>query len=68
MFAPALAVLAPFSLYERVEIPSMIHLGKGRVETCQWTPDITCGGYWLVRVKLAAGGTVALPAPKLRRA
>ncbi len=60
--------LAPFKRFERVEIPAMLHLGKGRVEDIQWQDDSWSGGTWMVHLKMADGSVAKLPAVKLRRA
>lgn len=59
--------LAPFVRFEKVEIPSMLHLGPGRVEHQEWVDHPACGGFWEVTVKLAAGGQHKSPSAKLRR-
>jgi hypothetical protein len=54
----ALAYLAPFKPFERVSIPSMSHLGTGRVLSCRFIDHPVAGKAWRVSLKLAASGDV----------
>lgn len=58
MGTATLPVLAPFALFQRVIIPSMMHLGSGRVLACRYAEHPVSGLAWLVTLKLAASGEV----------
>lgn len=58
MVAHALAYTAPFRAFERVSIPSMAHLGTGRVLSCRFEDHPVAGKAWRVVLKLAASGDV----------
>lgn len=53
-----LSYLAPFSFGDRVAIPSMAHLGTGRVLSCRFTDHPVIGSCWMVTLKLAGSGDV----------
>jgi hypothetical protein len=62
-------IIAPcrFKLGDRVELPSMAHLGSGRVVDVRFTEDRWIGGYWMVTVKMArTASLVVVPEVKLR--
>ncbi len=55
----ALAYTAPFKPFDRVVIPSMRHLGTGRVLRCAFIDSHPAiGAHWRVSLKLASSGEV----------